>query len=109
MNTESRIGRETVVTRSEEPVAVEADRTVVMMSVEQGMYFGLEGVGGRIWALLQQPRSVGQLCDQLVEEFGVDEQTCHREVVSFLQDLHRARLVQLHDPPADALRTPASA
>jgi len=109
VNTESRIGRETVVTRSEEPVAVEADRTVVMMSVEQGMYFGLEGVGGRIWALLQQPRSVGQLCDQLVEEFGVDEQTCHREVVSFLQDLHLARLVHLHDPPADALRPPASA
>jgi len=109
VNTESRIGRETVVTRSEEPVAVEADRTVVMMSVEQGMYFGLEGVGGRIWALLQQPRSVGQLCDQLGEEFGVDEQTCHREVVSFLRDLHRARLVQLHDPPADSLRPPASA
>ena len=41
-----------------EPVAVEVDRTVVMMSVEQGKYFGLEGTGPRIWALLERPRSV---------------------------------------------------
>lgn len=98
MNTETQIGPETLVTRSEEPVAVEVDRTVVMMSVDQGMYFGLEGVGPRVWSLLEQPRSVRQLCDALMNEFEVTPEVCRREVGTFLEELRRAQLVRFHDP-----------
>jgi hypothetical protein len=107
VNTDTRLGPETMITRSDEPIAVEADRTVVMMSVEQGMYFGLEGVGGRVWSLLERPCSFGALCLRLVEEFKVDPDVCRREVGSFLHDLHRARLVRLHDPSADSVPPPA--
>lgn len=98
-----------MVSRNDEPVAVEVDRTVVMMSVDQGMYFGLEGTGPRIWALLEQPRSVRQLCDALTREFAVDSEICRREVCTFLEELHRAQLIRFHDPPTDALRPPPGA
>lgn len=98
MSTEAEIGSETLVTRNEEPVAVEVDRTVVMMSVDQGMYFGLEGVGPKIWALLEQPRSVRQLCEALMSEFDVAPEVCRREVGAFLEELRRAQLVRFHDP-----------
>ncbi len=101
------IGLETVVARSEEPVAVEVDRTVVMMSVDQGMYFGLEGTGPRIWALLEQPRSVQQLCDELMKEFDIDAEACRIEVCNFLEELRRAQLVRVHDKTANTTR-PAS-
>jgi hypothetical protein len=91
-------GPGTLISRNEEPVAVEADRTVVMMSVEQGMYFGLEGVGGRIWALLERPRTFAELCESLVAEFQVDPEVCRKDVGAFLQEMLRARLVRLNDP-----------
>ena len=106
MSAETPIGPDTVVTRSEEPVAVEVDRKVVMMSVDQGMYFGLEGTGPRIWALLEQPHSVRQLCDALLREFTVDPEVCRREVVTFLEELRGAQLVRFHDPATDSLRPP---
>ena len=37
VNPEKRIQPETVVSRNEEPMAVEVDRTLVMMSLAQGM------------------------------------------------------------------------
>jgi hypothetical protein len=98
-----------VVVRSDEPVAVEVDRTVVMLSIAQGMYFGLEGVGPRIWALLERPRSVAQLCADLMDEFEVDQESCLRDVCAFLEELTDARLVRLHDAtvgPAGAAAGP---
>jgi len=89
------IGPETVVARNEEPVLVEVDRTVVMMSVDQGMYFGLEGAGPRIWALLEHPRTVRQLCDALIGEFEVDAEACRLETCNFLEELKRAQLIRV--------------
>jgi hypothetical protein len=102
---EAPIGPATIVVRDDEPVAVEMDRTVVMMSLSQGMYFGLEGVGPRIWALLERPRSVAEVCAALVEEFEVDESECQRDVCEFLEELRRSRLVKIHDPSAPAVRS----
>lgn len=97
VSAESPIGPETLVIRSEEPVAVEVDRTVVMMSIDQGRYFGLEGVGPRIWSLLEQPRSFRQLCEALESEFEVAPDDCRREVSTFLEELRRAQLVRFRD------------
>lgn len=107
MSSARAIGPETVVIRSEDPVAVEVDHTVVMMSLEQGMYFGLEGPGPRIWGLLDRPRSVVQLRDQLVREFEVDPEQCLRDVCGFLGELEEARLIRIHDGPAEPVPPPA--
>ena len=100
------IGPDTVVARSEEPVAVEIDRSVVMMSLAQGMYFGLEGAGTRIWALLDRPRSAAQLATELRAEFEVDEATCLRDVCEFLQALKDAQLIRIHDETTGPARSP---
>lgn len=109
MSTSEPIGLTTIVARHEEPVAVEVDRTVVMMSIDQGMYFGLEGTGPRIWALLDQPRSVGSVCDALISEFDVDAEECRREVIDFLEELRRAQLIRVHDEAAGSARSASGA
>lgn len=101
------IGPDTVVVRSDDPVAVEVDHTVVMMSIDQGMYYGLEGPGPRIWALLDRPRSARQLRDQLVQEFDVDAEQCLRDVCDFLAELGEARLIRIHDGPAEPVAPPS--
>ena len=89
------IGPDTRVARREEPVAVEVDRTVVMMSLEQGMYFGLEGPGPRIWELLATPSTPRELRDALSAEYEVDADDCLRDVCAFLEELRSAELIRL--------------
>ena len=90
------IDAQTVVVRNDDMLAVEVDQTVVMMSVEQGMYFGLDGVGPRIWSLLETPRAVGDLCRELEQEFEVEPDVCRDEVHAFLAELMEAGLVVVH-------------
>lgn len=96
MSASTGIGPSTVVSRNEEPIAVEVDDAMVMMSIDQGMYFGLEGVGPRIWALLEQPRSVSDVCAALTQEFEIDTESCLRDVLGFLDELRQAQLIHVH-------------
>jgi len=98
---------DTIVVQSRDPVAVEVDQAVVMMGLEQGKYYGLEGVGGRIWALVDEPRSVRDVCAALVEEFEVDPDVCLREVTAFLTELAREKLVRVLDEASSSVPPPA--
>ena len=94
MSGKSAIGRGERLQRSSEPVAVKVDGAVVMMSIEQEMYFGLEGTAGRIWELLATPQSVESLCQQLTQEFEIEPAACEIEVLGFLGQLLEEGLVR---------------
>ena len=108
MNRQHTIGPDTVVARNDEPIAVEVDQTVVMMSLAQGMYFGLEGAGPRIWSLLERPHSAAELAAELVADFEVDEATCLRDVCDFLDALKDAQLIRIQDEAAPQVPPPAA-
>ncbi len=71
----------TVLARSTDVVHSETDGGVTMMNVRSGGYFNLASVGARIWSLLEEPMSVGSLCDHLLTEFEVERARCEREVL----------------------------
>jgi hypothetical protein len=60
---------------------------MVMMSTERGTYLGLSDIGTRIWELIERPRSVDELCADLVKEFDVTEEVCRTDVDALLHDL----------------------
>ena len=72
MSRKDPIGRGTVVAQIEELVSSDLDGETVMMSIENGKYYGMDAIGSRVWALIKQPCSVSELCDILLTEFNVD-------------------------------------
>jgi len=56
----------------------------VMMSIENGKYYNLGRVGGRIWELVEQPHTIRSIADQLVSEYEIDRETCENQVTSFV-------------------------
>ncbi|MEY2878056.1 MAG: hypothetical protein RLZZ15_436 [Verrucomicrobiota bacterium] len=69
------------------------DRAAVLVDSREGLYFGVNRVGARIWSLLEQPRSVAELVETLTGEFTVDAAACRRETESFLGQLVTQGLV----------------
>ena len=67
----------------------------VILDLKSGVYFGLNHVGARVWELLQQPRKVAEIRDQLLEAFDVEPQRCERELLDLLEHLHSERLVEV--------------
>jgi hypothetical protein len=68
---------------------------VVILNLKDGVYYGLNAVGARIWKLLEEPRSVGQIRDVLLCEYDVDPAACEKQVASLLDDLARHGLIEL--------------
>ena len=82
----SRFGGDAIVTRNDGLLTAEVDGELMAMSVEQGICYGLNPVGTRIWALLAEPRTVDDLCAQLIDEYDVDPAQCRSDVLSLLED-----------------------
>jgi hypothetical protein len=81
------ITTDTVLTRNPAILFNDFDDGIMMMDIESGLYFDVDPVGGRIWALLEQPSSLSEICKSLVNEFEVDEPSCIADTAEFLNDL----------------------
>ena len=86
---------ETIIRRSDALLSTSLGDDVVMMDVEQGVYYGLEPVAARIWTLTEEPLSVGSLCERLVTEYQISPAQCQQEVLAFLRELLNQHIVQI--------------
>ena len=84
-----------VITKSADPIAVEVDGELVMLDIESGNYLGLSPVGTRIWELLDQPRSVGDVVGILGTEYDVPAEVCAQETLNFIGQLLDNGLVRV--------------
>ncbi|MBL8482026.1 MAG: lasso peptide biosynthesis PqqD family chaperone [Rhodocyclaceae bacterium] len=82
------------VVRNPDLVATDMDGETVMMSVERGEYYGLKGVGSRVWELLAQPASVTDLAQTICAEYAIDEPACRADLADFIDDLLKNGLVR---------------
>lgn len=73
--------------------AVEMDGELVMMGLERGEYYGMREVAARVWELLREPRTIGELRDVITSEYDVDAETCERDLLTHLRDLAARNLV----------------
>ena len=74
-------------------VAADMDGDLVMMSIENGEYYGVGGVGPRVWELLEQPVTLGQIVATISEEFEVEEHGCYEDMLGFVRQLFDMGLV----------------
>ena len=81
--------------RNPELVAAEMDGDLVMMSIDRGEYYGVSGVGPRVWELLEEPISIDALTNKICSEFEVEEARCREDMVQFVTQMSEMGLVQM--------------
>ncbi len=84
----------TLLKRDPDLVAAEMDGDLVMMSVHHGEYYGVGGVGPRIWELLEHPVSVEQITTTICSEFEVEPERCREDMNGFALQLLEMGLVK---------------
>lgn len=94
---------DTLVTWHPEQVTAAVDGQVIVMGLIQGQYVGLDDIGSVLWKLLEQPQTVGHLCDQLGQHYRGDPDVITSDVMAFLEELKAIDLIQVLDalPPAN--------
>jgi hypothetical protein len=85
----------TMISRSPSVLTAEVDGEVVMMSIEQGRYFGLDDIGSDIWKRLEPPCSFAELVDRLVADYEADRATIAADVRVLLGNMVKQDVVRL--------------
>jgi hypothetical protein len=84
------------VRASEQQISCDVADEVVLLSMQDGQYYGLNEVGASIWRLIQHPRTLAQVRDDLLNEYGdVSPETCTLEVMAFAANMLALGLIQL--------------
>jgi len=85
-----------IVSRSSAPVWAHIDDEVVMMSLKQNGYFGLDDIGSRVWFLISEPITIAELHTHLMEEYEVDAKTCETDLLNLLNSLAEQNLIEVN-------------
>lgn len=68
----------------------------VVLNLADEIYYGLKGVGARIWELVQEPRTVGYISDTIAREYDVDPTVSAADTEKFLEELSQRSFVEIH-------------
>ena len=89
------------VVASRDQVSCRLGAEAAILHVGSGVYYGLNPVGARVWALLQQPVVVQHLRETLLAEYDVAPDRLQRDLTDLLDGLVAEGLIEvLHDPAA---------
>lgn len=67
----------------------------VLLNMHDGIYYGLDPVGTRVWELLTAGRTEEQVCDAIVDEYDVDRVTATADLAALLSELLRRGLLEI--------------
>ena len=89
-------GGSTVVAAKDQ-VSSDLGGEVAILDLKAGVYYGLDAVGARIWSLIQEPRTVNEIRDILLEEYEVEPEHCERDLLALLRRLADEGLVEVRN------------
>ena len=79
---------------SDEQVSTSLGDETVILGMGDGVYYGLDAVGARVWSLLAAPQRVSGLVSAITREFAGRAGDCERDVLDLLDDLAERRLIR---------------
>lgn len=85
----------TTIAQSKDQVSTDLEGEIVLMGIEQGRYYSLNEVLGRIWTLAEKPVRISYLCDSLMDEYEVEREVCEKQVLEAVQTLAREKLIDV--------------
>ncbi len=72
-----------------------------VLNLRNSIYYGLDGVGARIWELIQQPRRVKEIQETLLSEYDVDRERCERDLLALLEKFLAEGLIEVKPRAAE--------
>jgi hypothetical protein len=86
-----------VVVAMREHVSCPLGDEVIILDLKAGLYFSLDNVGAMVWQLIQQPRTVAEIRQAVLDTFDVDGDVCDRDLAVLLRELSTRNLVEIRN------------
>ena len=89
-----------IVVAAPEQVSCPLGEESAILNLKNTVYYGLNPVGARVWNLLQQARTVGELRDAILDEYDVEAGRCESDLLELLEKMRSEGLIQVRSAAA---------
>jgi hypothetical protein len=89
-----------IVVVSQDQVSCDLTGEAAILNLNDGIYYGLNAVGARIWSLLSEPIRVSRIRDEIEREYDVDRRQCENDLLDLLKKLQHAGLIEVRNEGA---------
>jgi len=79
--------------KAERVLVQDSSDALLLLALDGGMYFSLDGVGRRVWDLCDGTRSVEQLVDAIFAEYDAPREVIDADVRELVGQLAEERLL----------------
>jgi hypothetical protein len=86
---------ESRITLSKDQASCDLAGEMAIVNFENGVYYGLDPIGARIWTLLNQPLTIKELCNSLAGVYDVEQSTLDSDIRAFINELADQGLVEI--------------
>jgi hypothetical protein len=90
----------TTVVAVPDQVSTNLEDEAVILNLKDGVYYGLNPVGARIWQLIQAPRTIKEILETLLEEYDIEPQRCEQDLLKLLKELAAKQLIEVKNVEA---------
>jgi hypothetical protein len=90
-----RVPDSAVISPARDILVSEFGDELVILNLRDGIYYGLDDVGARIWRILKQSATISAIRDALVEEYDVDPDRSERDVRALVEECASRGLVEI--------------
>ena len=87
------ISNVSIISRNENMLFSKLDDELVMMSIQNNEYYGLDNIGTRIWEIIEKPISFSDLMKIILDEYEVNENECKEDILEFLNLLMEKKAI----------------
>jgi hypothetical protein len=67
----------------------------VLLDLASGTYYGLDPVGARIWELIGEEKTLGEICHVMLEEYDVSRVELEGDTLRLAEELKQQGLIEI--------------
>ena len=86
-----------VISVTKEAVHCDVEDEVVILGLKDGVYYGLSPVGAFIWNLIQEPKTVAEIREAVLDEYDVEKEVCEKDIMELIAELSDKGLVDIEE------------
>jgi len=85
----------TIITVNKDYVYCNVEDEMVLLGMEDGIYYGLNPVGAFIWEQIKEPKTIDEVRDAILDEYDVEKEECERDLFELLHEMTGKGLVEV--------------
>lgn len=86
-----------VVSVCKENVYCSVDDEIIILSVEDEVYYKLDSVAAFIWDIIDEPKTVDEILEAILNEYDVEKDESESDLIELLYGLLKKGLIEIKE------------